>query len=285
MRLCAWLLAVALCWQGCAVRRGPPPPVYAPGPDGARSFLAALGERGCPSTLAADLEIAIRAARAADGAHLDPKGTLYGGLRAAWPDRIRVQARAGPFVPVLSAAANGDSVFLSLPRQRAFWSGSLSGTGDGVTLSAGATVTTLLALLCPGAAVSRLDDPTLETADGGYVLRGRPEATQEATWVEARFRSKDLRIQELRVSSGSGGGLLHAVYGSMSRVEGKDVPRRIRVRWLRPGAPLLEVDMKITGAEPDGPAGPEVFRIPPPRGAVPLSDEEILELLRRSVPG
>jgi len=173
--------------RGCAAR-SPRPPAIEPGPAGAAALAARLAALPCPDRLAADCEI-----------QAEPAGgravRLYGSFRAAWPGRIRLQARFGPFVPIASIGVEPDSVTISLPRQKAYWAGRSSGGGGPAGLATG-----LLLLLCPSPLIDSMTELQLESVGKEWLLQGHGELDGREVTVTLRLDRRAEEIRELLVT-------------------------------------------------------------------------------------
>lgn len=270
LRILTISLAAAAAWSGCA-RRGPEVPPLPDGRVGGDAMAERIAARPCPSTLASDLEVRV-----------DPAGgsavQLFGSLRAVWPDRVRLQLRLGPFLPVLSMAIEGDSATLFLPRDGAYWRGPARGPFGGPLVWARA----VLDALCPADLARDMRDPVLTTLSGGrWILSGsRPGAPGDGGWVEFRSDRKgrhgEVAVIVLRHPDG---GLQASVQrAGRKRVGTSEIPEQLRVETSEPEA---AVHVRLLRLRPDPNAGVETFRIVPSADARRMDDEEFREILRR----
>jgi hypothetical protein len=253
---------LALTLAGCAAR-GPRPPEIQPDRAGARTVAAALSARPCPERLAGDCEIR---ATPAGGRTV----RLYGSFRAAWPERIRVQARIGPFLPVASIAVDPDSATLSLPRLKSYWSGPVSG-GSGPTGIAGG----LLWLLCPSPLVASMKEPALDRVGKEWTLRGDGVVGGRGARISVRLDRSAREIREVQITDRNGRPLVHAVRRGRMSAGGVDLPRRIRLDLFDPPG-SYEIEITRARTDPDQP--PDLYRIPRPAGARRIGDADLFEV-------
>ncbi len=263
------VVTFALCgWSGCA-RRGPSLPPVAEGAAGGRQAAEAIAARPCPESLAADLEVRVD----------PPEGSavqLFGSLRAAWPDRIRLQLRLGPFMPVLSMAIDGDSATVSLPRDGTYWSGPSRGGIHAPLLWAQG----ILDAICPGRLARQLEEPILSRLPGErWVVVGR-RVEEPQGWVELRSEGGGslgevatiaLRSPDQQITM-----LAHRV--GRKRIDNSEIPARFS---LEIGQPITRLDVRLSRSRTDSGAGADVFRLAPSKEARRLDDEEFRDFLLR----
>lgn len=257
------LLAVAILagiGTGCAPR-GPSLSPTEPGAEGARTLIGLLTERVCPPNLNTDVEIVLAQVG-------KPRLLLTGSARMAWPDRARIQARVGGFVPVASIAVAGDSAFVSLPRERAFWSGDGSRFAEG---GISGTAASLLWLLCPGPMLAALEDAILDQTPSGWTLRGRIGGTDPVAWAEFRLPRDRGRIAEILIRDPDGSIRLRAWRKGRRRIDGAEIPSSIRVQAGENGG-SFEVRFLKARLDPDQP--PDLYRLRPGTGVRLLEDAE-----------
>ncbi len=195
---------------------------------------------------------------------------LYGSFRAAWPERMRLQVRFGPFMPVASIAVDPDSTTLSLPRQKAYWSGPASG-GTGPAGIAGG----LALLLCPSPLIGSLTGPVLEAAGEDWILRGNGRVGGRESIVSVRLDRSGEVVREVLVMDLRGRALVRALREGRLSVGGATLPRRIRLDLSDPPG-IYDVEILRARSDPDQPA--DLFRIPQPRGARRVAEADLLEL-------
>jgi hypothetical protein len=251
---------------GCAPR-GPQLPPTEPGAEGAKTLIGLLTNRACPATLTADLEIVV--------APVDrPRVLLTGSLRAAWPDRVRIQARVGAFVPIVSVAVDGDSTFLSLPREKAYWRGTESRFGNGGFTG---VASSLLWLLCPRPMLRALENPVLDQTPNGWTLRGHLGGTNPPVSAEIRLPRDRSRVAEIILRDQAGGIRLRSWRTGDRVVSGASIPRSVRIQSGEKGE---WAEVKILRPRPDLEQTAGVFRLRPGPGVRILDDDDLILFLR-----
>lgn len=225
-----------------------------------------IGEAACPTNLASDVEIAIKPAGR-------PTVRLVGNFRGSWPDQIRLQLRFGPFTPVASIAVRADSAFLSLPRQRAYWSGRPS-REDGANPAVLAS--SLLWLVCPASLVRSIEDPVLDIEKNGWRLQGRLRGVAPALYTLLRISKKGSEIKEIVLADSLGTVVFRAERAGRVRVGRATVPERLRIET---GDPRITIEARLIRAREDRTQPPDLFRIPASTAARRLEDQELMDLL------
>jgi hypothetical protein len=258
-------IILGLMAAGCAPR-GPQLPPTEPGVEGARTLIRLLGERACPTNLAADLEIVVAPVGR-------PRVLLTGGLRAAWPDRIRVQARAAAFVPIASVAVEGDTACLSLPRQGAYWRGTGNRFMDGGVAGAASS---LLWLLCPIPVLQSLVDPILDRTPSGWTIRGRLAGNGPPQWAEIRLPADRSRVAEIILRDADGKIRIRCKRLGDREVAGASLPNAVRVQSGERGG-WVEARILKPRPDPSQPAG--LFRFAPGAGQRTLGDQDLIDLM------
>lgn len=256
-------------WSGCS-RRGPVLPPILEGTEGGRRMAEMIAARPCPETLAADLEVRVDPA---EGSAVQ----LFGSIRAAWPNRVRLQLRIGPFLPVLSMAVDGDSATVFLPREGVFWAGPSRDPAGGPILWARA----ILDALCPAGLAGGLQDPILSLLPGkSWVLVGTRSGPEDSGWIELRSDRKGrpgvVASYLLRDSDRRSLTLVHRT--GKKTVDKREIPEKVRIETYDPAT---QIDVRLLRARPDPGTGRETFRIVPSKEARRLGDEEFREILWR----
>ncbi len=259
------LAILAALGTGCAFR-GPSLPPTEPGAEGARIMIGLLSQRICPPTLSTDLEIVLAPVGR-------PRVLLTGSARIAWPDRARIQARVGGFVPVASIAVAGDSAFVSLPRESAFWRGEGSRFGGG---GISGTAASILWLLCPGPMLETLEDAVLDQTPSGWTLRGRLAGTDPTVWAEIRLPRDRGRVAEILIRDADGSIRLRAWRSGHRGVGGTEIPNSIRVQSGAKGG-WFEMKFLRPRLDPDQPPG--LFRLRAGPGVRTIEDGDLLLLM------
>jgi hypothetical protein len=267
----AALIVPILFGLGCAAR-GPRFPVLEPGPAGVEALLDTLRAAGCPPDLKSDLDLFLESRG-------ERPARMEGALRVAWPDRVRLQARAGVFFPVASIVVRADSTFLHLPRAKAYWCGetaSSAGNAPG-SLAAG-----ILWLLCPGPRLAALQDPILDRSSAAWRLRGRLGG-EPPLWLTAVFDKDRLEVREMLVQDEQGRAWMRAVGKGRQTISGSPLPRSVRIEIADPPA-VLEV--RILRPRKDTATDPGVFRLARPKGTRWVDPDALLPSLgsRQQVP-
>lgn len=229
-------------------------------------MIRALAQQPCPPTLSSDLEIVIA-----------PVGRsrvlLSGSGRIAWPDRARIQARVGGFVPIASIAVAGDSAFVSLPRERAFWAGEGRRFGGGGVMG---TAASLLWLLCPGPMLEALRDPILDRTPSGWTLRGKLSGAGPGVWAEIRLPRDEGQIAEILLRDPDGSIRLRAWRKGHRRVGESEIPSSIRVQTGEKGESF---EVRFLRPKLDPGQTPGLFRLTPGSGVRILDDSELSRIL------
>lgn len=224
-----------------------------------------LAARPCPPPIAGECQV--RAAP--DGGKAV---RLYGSFRAAWPNRIRLQARVGPFVPIASIAVDGESTTVSLPRQKAYWSGSVSAAAGPAGLAGG-----LLWLLCPSAVIGSMADPVLDRAGKDWILTGRGMIGNRAGIMAIRLGQDASKIREITWMDSSGRVLGKATLAGQLRTGAAAMPRMVHLEIADPPG-TFDVEIKQARKDPEQP--PDLFRIPRPPGTRRLADADLIGIFQ-----
>jgi hypothetical protein len=201
---------------------------------------------------------------------------LYGSFRAEWPDRIRLQARLGPFLPVASIAVDAESTTVSLPRQKAYWSGPASWESSPVGIAAG-----LLWLLCPSPLVASIEGPLLARVGKEWTLTGKGRIGGREATVTLRLDKAQQEVREIVVLDPRGRLLVRALREGRISLGGGTLPRRMRFDFADPPG-TYEVEIRSARSDPEQPPG--IFRIPQPPGVRRLGDADLFELFRSDAP-
>jgi hypothetical protein len=258
------LFGLVLSLAGCAPR-GPGLPALEPGRTGGKSVAAILASRPCPPPIAGECEV-----RPKPGGGKAVR--LYGSFRAAWPDRIRLQARIGPFLPIASIAVDGESTTVSLPRQKAYWSGSVSEPAGPAGIAGG-----LLWLLCPSTMIASMTDPVLDRAGKEWVLTGRGLAGGREGIVSIRL-DRDLRkIREIAWMDPDGRLIGRASLAGRLNAGSASVPRMLHVEITDPPG-AYDVEIKQTRKDPEQPQ--DLYRIPRSPGARRIGDADLIGIFQ-----
>ncbi|MBM3286536.1 MAG: hypothetical protein FJY88_04200 [Candidatus Eisenbacteria bacterium] len=194
-------------------------------------------------------------------------------MRASWPDRIRIQARAGLFVPIVTLAVREDSAFVSLPRAGAFWSGGADAF-DGSLAVPGAGE--LLSILCPVALIERIADPHLERTPSGWTLLGRLGEGEPLSWVEVRLSNDCARITEILWRNHEGEIVLRARRFGARRVGTARVPDRIR---LESQGAKESIEIRLLGPREDPEQPADLFRISAGPGQRVVDEAQLREIV------
>jgi len=247
---------------GCAPR-GPQLPPLVPGSDGGRVVAEILAAQPCPSNIASDFEMILWTP--------EYRGLrMAGGLRAVWPDRLRIQIRVGAFWPVASIALNADSAFVSLPRLKGYWAGALEGDATG---NPAALASSLLWLFCPSGLVESIDEPILSKTSDGWMLRGELIETEPPVWLELQLPKSRGEIDGVVFRDDQGRILLQA-----SRIGRKSlgdilIPESVRLEIIDPA---VRLDLRLLRPRPDPTPSADIFRIDRPPGTTWIAEEDLL---------
>jgi hypothetical protein len=262
------LLATAI---GCAPR-GPLLPALEPGPDAGAAVAQILAGQPCPPDLASDLKIVLQTPEYRSI-------RMAGAMRAAWPDRIRIQARVGAFWPVVSIAVDGDSAFVSIPRLKGYWAGAPGldrrrAPGGGPGGSPAALAAALLWLVCPSRLAAELEDPVLEPGDGGWILRGSLSGSQPRVSIEIHLPDDRAEVREILFRDLAGQTLMRARRSGSKSIDEARIAETILLETEEPRT-RLEVRFLRPRRDPDPPPG--IFRIARPPSARWIPEADLLD--------
>jgi len=259
------LILMALTGISCAPR-GPLLPPVEPGPDSGAAVARLLAGQPCPPDLASDLQMTLQTPERRSV-------RMVGQLRAVWPDRVRIQARAGAFWPVASIAVAGDSAFVSLPRLKGYWAGvPASGAGG----NPAALTASLLWFACPSRLAAELDDPVLDPGGEGWILRGLLSGADPPVSIEIHLPSDRAEVQQILFRDLAGRILLRAKRFGRKSVDGANIAESIR---LETDEPMTRFEIRFLRPRRDPDAPPEIFRIPRPPSTRWIAEEDLLDMI------
>jgi hypothetical protein len=198
---------------------------------------------------------------------------MAGQMRAAWPDRVRIQARVGAFWPVVSIAVDGDSAFVSLPRLKGYWAGIPAGVVHG---NPAALAASLLVLLCPSRLAAELGDPVLESDGKGWILRGALSDDDPPYVLEIHLPGDRAEVRQILVRDPQGQIVLRAKRFGRKSVDGAGIAASIHIEADEPMT-RFEVRFLRPRRDPDPP--PEIFRIARPPSTRWIAEEDLLEMV------
>jgi hypothetical protein len=254
------LLLCGLLWTGCA--RKPPPPLEPPGehavtPSYEARFVVHIQHEGS-------------AKRSAQGRWVSgPGGSLL------------IAARYGPLVPLLTLAANPDSLQLLLPRQNAYGAAGREdpvGEGDSdVTMDD--AVHWLRGVLEPHGLPSRLHRPKTVSRDDVEVRRGLADGPSGKIVSEVWRDLETGRIQKWSLDEIEGRRLLLVEYPDKAWSGDALLPGEIRLFWPVERLAALIVLQRSRLLSPPPPPARFVLDPPPDarRGRIDVSWKEVLE--------
>lgn len=259
----ALLLAIAA--VGCAPR-GPRLPPLEPGPDGGRELAEILADQACPSTMVSDFEMTLWTP--------EYRGLrMVGALRAAWPDRLRIQVRVGAFWPVASIAVSADSAFVSLPRLKGYWAGS---PGEREKGNPAALASSLLLLFCPSQLAGSIEDPELRNTSDGLLLHGGISGSDPSLRLELRLPDDRAEIESAIFRDDQGVTLLEASRKGQKMLGEARIPESVR---LELPAEEVRLDFRLLRPRSDTAPPADIFRIARPPGTRWIAEEELLSTI------
>ena len=252
-----WIAAAA--GSGCARRVTVPPEGF--GATGGANLAHTLAAIPCPDRIAGDLELTVS---------VPGRSTvrLFGSMRASWPDRIRLQLRLGPFMPVATICVDADSARVILPRAEAYWAGeSKSGANGWTTVTAG-----LLGALCPNSLADGLRGAELSPGHEGWILAGESGDRRFAGFVEFILDPEHPeRVLRLTIRDGNERLFMRAVRSGRRRVGAADLPKQLRVTT---GEPASRFDIRLLRFREDLEQPPGLYKPEPKEGLRRLTDED-----------
>lgn len=259
-----FMLLVALTCFGCA--RKPPPVIHPPSaPEAAPSYEARFL------------------------VHIQHEGEARRSAQVRWVSgpggSLLISARYGPLVPLMTLAANPDSLQLLLPRQNGYGAaarGDPLGGGDGeanVDVTFDDAVQWLRGVLEPYGLPSRLHRPQAVLRDGAEVLRGLADGPKGRVVSEIWRDLESGRIRRWSLDEVKGRRLLLVEYPEGAWSDDSLLPRDVRLFWPVEslGGRILLQRSKVL----DPPPQPSRFVLKAPRearrGSIEISWKEVLE--------